>query len=102
MVFDKCKFIKRNNEFLYRRLEDFLGTEVDKNNFPILYTFLAMQNFKSGKYEGNQYLINKINIQEVQVIDIVSEEFCDDYSQTRFTIGVNELLELMDEMKGNM
>lgn len=101
-VFNKAKFIKKNNEFLYQRLTDFLKTEVNKENFSILYSFLELQNFKNGEYEGNQYLIHKKNAQEVQIIDIVSEEFCNDFSQTRFAITVIELLELMQEMNPNI
>jgi molybdenum cofactor biosynthesis enzyme MoaA len=101
-VFNKYEFINKNNEFLYRRLEDFLRTEVNTETFSIIYNFLELQNFRSGEYEGNQYLIQKKNTQEVLIIDIVSEEFCDDFSQTRFSIRVNELLQLMDEMKTNI
>lgn len=102
MVFSKNKFIEKNNEFLFRKLEDFIRTEVNKETFSIIYNFVQLQNFRSGEYEGNQYLIHKKSIEEVQIIDIVSEEFCNDYSQTRFRITVNELLELMDEMKDNI
>nr|WP_320147008.1 hypothetical protein [uncultured Anaeromusa sp.] len=101
-VFNKDEFIKSNNEFLYQRLEDFLITEVNKETFSIIYNFLELQNFRSGEHEGNQYLIQKKNIQEVCIIDIVSEDFCNDFSQTRFNIKVNELLELMDEMKDKL
>lgn len=101
-VFNKDEFIKSNNEFLYQRLEDFLITEVNRETFSMIYNFLELQNFRSGEYEGNQYLIQKKNTQEVCIIDIVSEEFCNDFSQTRFNIKVNELLELMDEIKAKI
>ncbi len=101
-AFDKDDFIKRNNEFLYRRLENFLRTELNKETFSTIYSFLELQNFRCGEYEGNQYLIQKQSVEEVQIIDIVSEEFCNDFSQTRFNIRVNELLDLMDGMKVNM
>jgi len=100
--FKKYEFIKANNEFLYRRLQDFLRTEVNKETFPMIYSFLRLQNFKSGEFEGNQYLIQKKNVHEVLIIDIVSEEFCNDFFQTRFSIKVNELLQLMDEFKLKM
>lgn len=101
-VFNKEEFRKINGDFLYKRLNNFLEIEINKENFLILYKFLKMHNFRAGEYEGNQYLIHKKNIQEVQIIDIVSEKFCNDFSQTRFNITVNELLELMDEMNINI
>ncbi|EGO62226.1 hypothetical protein [Acetonema longum] len=98
-MFNKDEFIKRNSEFLYQRLNNFLEIEVNEETFLIIYKFLELQNFRNGEYEGNQYLIHKKNIQEVQIVDMVSEEFCNDFSQTRFDITVYELLDLMNEMK---
>ncbi|MGL5515137.1 MAG: hypothetical protein ACRDBM_18150 [Sporomusa sp.] len=101
-IFNKDDFIEKNNEFLYQVLNDFLRTEVNKENFPIIYNFIKLTNFRSGEYEGNQYLIKKITSHEVLIIDIVAEEFKNDFSQTRFKISVNELLQLMDEMRPNI
>ncbi|WP_058487082.1 hypothetical protein [Defluviitalea phaphyphila] len=98
-VFDKHEFIKKNNEFLYHLLEDFIKTEVTEETFWIIYNFLKLNNFKSGEFEGNQYLIQKKNTEEVLIIDIVSEEFKSDFSQTRFAIGVDELMQLMEELR---
>ncbi|WP_346355164.1 hypothetical protein [Azotosporobacter soli] len=97
-LFDKDDFIRKNNEISYRLLENFLKTELNKETFSTIYRFLEWQNFRCGEYEGNQYLIQKQSVEEVRIIDIVSEEFCDDFSQTRISIRVTELLKLMDEM----
>ncbi|USG64648.1 hypothetical protein NDK47_21270 [Brevibacillus ruminantium] len=97
--FDKNNFIELNNEFLYQKLEDFLRTEINDETFFIIYNFLQLENFKQGEFEGNQYLIQKMNTKELLIIDIVSEEFVKDHSQTRFKISVSEMIELLDEMR---
>lgn len=94
-MFDKINFIKNNNQFLYGLLEDFLNTEINEDTFAMLNNFLRLSNFKSGEFEGNQYVLLKENLETVTIIDYVSEEFKSDYSQTRFTMSVADLLELM-------
>ncbi|MGC5326548.1 hypothetical protein [Brevibacillus sp. SYSU BS000544] len=97
-IFNEDMFIKRNSAFLYKKLEDFLRTEINEYTFPNIYSFISLENFRNGEYEGNQYLIQKINTQEIQVIDIVSEEYMSDVSQTRFKISVAEMIELLEEI----
>jgi len=97
-IFDQDIFIKKNSAFLYKKLEDFLRTEINDETFPIIYNFIRLENFRNGEFEGNQYLIQKINPQDLQVIDIVSEEYVNDASQTRFKISVAEMIELLEEI----
>lgn len=99
MKFSKSEFIKTNNEFLFGLLEDFLNTEINQESYTIIYAFLRLNNFRSGEYEGNQYLIKKESTQEVVVIDYSSEEFKDDFLQTSIKISVAELLEQIENKK---
>lgn len=96
MTFSKKVFIEKNSEFLFQLLEDFLYTEINQETYTIIYDFLRLSNFRTGEFEGNQYLIKKEDTTDVVIIDYVSEEFKNDFSQTRFKISVNELLELME------
>lgn len=98
-IFNKNNFIKSNSLFLYQKLEDFLRTELNEETYPLIYNFIQLQNFRSGEYEGNQYLIQKINTQELEIIDVVSEEYVRDITQTRFKISVAEMCELIEENK---
>lgn len=96
--FNKNEFIKTNNELLYQSLMDFLKLEINEENFTIIYNFLSLDNFRSGEYEGNQYLLRKESVENSLIINLVDEEFKNDFSQTRFNIRNSELIFLMDEM----
>ncbi|BBB89682.1 hypothetical protein [Methylomusa anaerophila] len=102
MAFNKDRFIEKNNEFLYHMLEDFFRTEVNEETFLMIYNFIKFQNFRSGEYEGNQYLIKKVNTGEVMIIDIDAENFKNDFSQTRFCLGIDEFIQLMDDYKNSL
>jgi len=97
-TFNKDNFIETNSEFLLKKLEDFLRTEINDETFSVIYNFVQWHNFRKGEFEGNQYLIKKINTEELLIIDIVSEEFVNDFSKTRFRISVLEMIELLDEI----
>lgn len=96
-IFNKYSFIESNSLFLYQKLIDFLNTEINDETFSLIYNFIRLENIKSGEFEGNQYLIHKINTRELQVIDIVSEVFVNDITQTRF--NTVEMVELFEGIK---
>lgn len=55
-------------------LKDFLKVEVYEDTFQTIYDFVTLHNFKYGEYEGNQYVIRKINRKYIQIEDEVATE----------------------------
>jgi hypothetical protein len=101
MKFNKKEFIEKNNEFLYSKLLDFLESEIREKSYRVMLKQL-MSKEKDINYEGNQYLITRQKDSEtVMVIDEVSEEHGVDTSCTRFTLGVDELTELITDYINN-
>lgn len=56
-------------------LQQFLESEImDQETYKTIYDFITLDNFRSGEYEGNQYVIRKINRQYIQIEDEVAFE----------------------------
>ncbi|GAB2535650.1 hypothetical protein [Gracilibacillus alcaliphilus] len=54
-------------------LQDFLDSEImDQATYQTIYDFIALDNFRYGEYEGNQYIIRKINQQHIQIEDEIT------------------------------
>lgn len=98
MKFDKNKFIKTNNQFLYNKLCDFL--ECEKNSYKEIIHILLCENMKSFMYEGNQYLLTKNEkSSQILIADEIARENGVSDSQCAFIIKKNELLELIINKK---
>ncbi|MDQ0271273.1 hypothetical protein [Cytobacillus purgationiresistens] len=56
-------------------IKQFLDSEImDLETYKIIYDFIALDNFRFGEYEGNQYVIRKINNNHIQIEDEVATE----------------------------
>ena len=56
-------------------LKQFLESEVmDNETYKTIYDFITLPNFRSGEYEGNQYIIRKLDVSYIQIEDEVSFE----------------------------
>ena len=56
-------------------IEDFLYVEMmDLETYKTIYDFIDLDNFRYGEYEGNQYVIRKMNHKYVQIEDEVATE----------------------------
>lgn len=54
-------------------IKQFLDTElIDLETYKTIYNFIALDNFRFGEYEGNQYIIRKINNIHIQIEDEVA------------------------------
>lgn len=94
----KQKFIEKNSKSAYSSLIDFLHLEVTEDAFNWIYEFLSVKNFRNGEYEGTQYILKKLNQNEIVIVDTVAEEFSKDLSATYFQLTVPEMLYIMDEI----
>lgn len=94
----KEEFIKQKGQRAYNVLIDFLNLEIDDDFLEVMYSFVSVANFRAGEYEGNQYLLKKLNAQEVEIIDIGSEGFVEEEKLFRFNISVAEFLYILDEI----
>ncbi|MEK4715907.1 hypothetical protein [Sporosarcina sp. FSL K6-5500] len=53
----------------------FIDSEImDIETFNLIYNFVALDNFRQGEYEGNMYVIRKVNVNHVQLEDEVATE----------------------------
>lgn len=95
----KQEFIEKKSKSAYRSLIDFLQLEVTEDSFNWIYEFLSVENFRKGEYEGTQYILKKLNREELVIIDTVAEEFSSDISTTYFQLTVLEMLYIMDEIE---
>ncbi|MDQ0273378.1 hypothetical protein [Cytobacillus purgationiresistens] len=48
--------------------------EFHKRESEAIYDFIELDNFRFGEYEGNQYVIRKINNNHIQIEDEVATE----------------------------
>lgn len=94
--------MNENYKYYDMILNNFIFSELNNETFSIIYSFISMKNFIYGKYEGNQYTIKKINQNEIEIVDHVSEEFCNDHHKTRVNISVNELISLLKKNSTNI
>lgn len=47
---------------------------MDIETFNLIYDFVALDNFRQGEYEGNMFIIRKINANHIQLEDEVATE----------------------------
>ncbi|ARF18659.1 hypothetical protein SporoP17a_16000 [Sporosarcina ureae] len=55
--------------------DDFIENEIrimDMDTYYSIYNFIALDNFRKGEYEGNIYVIRKINVDHIQLENEVS------------------------------
>lgn len=56
-------------------LQQFFESEImDDETYKILHNFISLPNFRNGQYEGNQYIIRKIDVSYIQIEDQVAFE----------------------------
>lgn len=94
----KEEFIKQKGELAYDAMTDFLNLEIDDDFIEVMYAFVSVANFRAGEYEGNQYLLKKLNAQELVIINISGEGFVEEEKLFRFNISVAEFLYILDEI----
>lgn len=97
-MINKQKFIEKNSKSAYSSLIDFLHLEVTEDSFNWIYEFLSVKNFRNGEYEGTQYILKKLNPDEIVIVDTVAAEFSKDLSTTYFQLNVAEMLYIMDKI----
>lgn len=55
--------------------ESFIDSEIiDLETFQLIYNFVALDNFRQGEYEGNIFVIRKVNVNHIQLEDEVATE----------------------------
>ena len=95
-MFDKEKFIKNNNEFLYSKLLDFLDCEVKLRNMDRVLVILSNGPQSTIRYEGNQYaMYRSAYSKEILIVDEISVEHGVSFKQAMFTLHAEELIELI-------
>ncbi|TFJ91248.1 hypothetical protein [Lentibacillus salicampi] len=47
---------------------------MDIETFHLIYDFVALDNFRQGEYEGNMFVVRKINTNHIQLEDEVATE----------------------------
>lgn len=94
----KEEFITQKGELAYNAMTDFLNVEIDDDFIEVMYSFVSVANFRAGEYEGNQYLLKKLNAQELVIINISREGFVEEENLFRFNISVAEFLYILDEI----
>ncbi|ARF15528.1 hypothetical protein [Sporosarcina ureae] len=53
----------------------FIDDEImDIETFKLIYDFVSLDNFRQGEYEGNMFVIRKINTNHIQLEDEVATE----------------------------
>ncbi|WP_339230694.1 hypothetical protein NSQ77_09885 [Oceanobacillus sp. FSL K6-2867] len=54
-------------------IRQFLESEImDLEIYKVIHDFIALDNFRYGVYEGNQYMIRKVNNNHIQIEDYVA------------------------------
>lgn len=97
-LISKEELIERNNEFLYDLLIDFLNLEITEHSFDVVYNFVRSQHFRKGEYEGNQYILKKVNTKEVLIYDMIIEEIGETFTIRTLKLSVQEFLYIMDHI----
>ncbi|MDQ1236116.1 hypothetical protein QE450_003614 [Paenibacillus sp. SORGH_AS306] len=97
------EIIVRNSDFLYRLLIDFLHLEIHEDSFDLIYSFLAVPNFRNGEYEGNQYILRKVNNEDILIFDLLIEmeeveEIEEGFDIRTLKLSVKEMLYIMDHI----
>ncbi|WP_040285532.1 hypothetical protein [Sporosarcina koreensis] len=55
--------------------DKFISDEMmDIETFNLIYDFVALDNFRQGEYEGNMFVVRKINANHIQLEDEVATE----------------------------
>lgn len=55
--------------------EEFIENEItDNETFNLIYHFVAFDNFRHGEYEGNMFVIRKINVNHIQLENEIATE----------------------------
>ncbi len=98
-MFNYTIFKKNNPVYEIKKLDDFLKTEImDSECKETIIKFLELENFKNGEYEGNVYVIHKINVTDVELIDITMEDALRNSSgYSRCFMNVDELLYMIKQ-----
>jgi len=99
----KEEIIERNSDFLYRLLIDFLHLEIHEDSFDLIYSFLEVPNFRNGEYEGNQYILRKVNNEDILIFDMFIEmeeveEVGEGFNIRTLKLSVKEMLYIMDNI----
>lgn len=63
-----------NDDFILSNIfGKFIDDEImDIETFKLIYDFVALDNFRQGEYEGNMFVIRKINTNHIQLEDEVA------------------------------
>lgn len=65
-----------NDDFISPDIFDsFIESEImDYEAFHLIYNFVEFDNFRQGEYEGNMFVIRKVNTNHIQLEDEVATE----------------------------
>lgn len=66
----------KNNGFTSPDIfDEFIKNEImDIETFNLIYNFVALDNFRQGEYEGNMFVIRKINVNHIQLENEIATE----------------------------
>ncbi|WP_153731430.1 hypothetical protein [Sporosarcina obsidiansis] len=82
-------------------IQQFLDSEImDVETYKTIYDFIALDNFRSGEYEGNQYVIRKINTNHIQIEDEIATENTGIPSVESFRRG--QILHILENYKDKL
>lgn len=59
---------------------------------------MKLQHFRNGEYEGNQYILKKVNVKEVLIYDMIIEEIGEKFTIRTLKLSVEEFLYIMDNI----
>ena len=85
-------------DFNMNTFGDFINSEImDIETFNLIYDFVALDNFRQGEYEGNMYVIRKVNVNQVQLENEVATE--NTPKPTVYIYSKGEFLQLLKSHK---
>lgn len=90
-------FIIKNDKDSLELLIGFLNIEVTEQSFSIIHNFLKVGNFRNGEYEGNTYILQKLDSDEVVITARIAEKSANN-SHTSICLTVDEMLEVLDNI----